>query len=192
MKETSQGREAPLWIPSSQHASGKATASSPKFKRNQKLNLCVYVLKHQHKSILPSEVLPTLRVLLACDERQDGLGVVVGLLLTGSTRVLPVVGQLIHTTQVTDGVAEGVTHRVMVGPHKSLILQDPLRLKANFHQIRHGSVMFHTATPTESGPDMLRLRHCQQRHRTGHCLNSENLPQPIQTFEIKYFFIIPF
>ena len=107
VKETSRGRETPLWNPSSQHASGRDTASLTKYKMNKKLNLCVYVIKHQHKSILPSEAPPTLRVLLACDEWQDGLGVVVGLLLTGSARVLPVVGQLVHAAQVTDGVAEG-------------------------------------------------------------------------------------
>lgn len=48
-----------------------------------------------------------LRMFLPCHEREDGFSVVVGLLFTGCARVLAIVGQFIHTTQVTDGVTEG-------------------------------------------------------------------------------------
>ena len=73
-------------------------------------------------------------MLLACDEGQDGLGVVVGLLLAGGARVLAVVGQLVHAAQVTDGVAEGShgTDRVTRGPHKSQIWPDPRGLTAGY------------------------------------------------------------
>ena len=43
---------------------------------------------------------------LPCHEREDGFSVVVGLLFAGRPGVLAVVGQLVHTAQVTDGVAE--------------------------------------------------------------------------------------
>lgn len=42
---------------------------------------------------------------LSCHQRENGFSVVVGLLLTGRTRVFTVVCQFIHSAQVTDGVA---------------------------------------------------------------------------------------
>ena len=39
-------------------------------------------------------------------EGEDGFRIVVGLLFAGCTRVLAVVGQLIHPAQVTDGGAK--------------------------------------------------------------------------------------
>lgn len=49
---------------------------------------------------------PTLRMFLPCHEREDGFSVVVGLLFTGRSGVLAIVGQFIHPSKVTDGVAE--------------------------------------------------------------------------------------
>lgn len=46
----------------------------------------------------------TIWVLLAGHEGEDRLGVVIGLLLAGGTRVLPIVRQLIDAPQVTDGI----------------------------------------------------------------------------------------
>lgn len=40
-------------------------------------------------------------------EGEDGFSVVVRLLFTGRAGILAIVGQFIHPTQVTDGVAEG-------------------------------------------------------------------------------------
>lgn len=48
--------------------------------------------------------LPTVLVFLSGHQRQDGLGVVVGLLLARSSRVLAVIGQLVDATQVADRV----------------------------------------------------------------------------------------
>lgn len=49
----------------------------------------------------------TLWVLLAGHEREDGLGIVIGLLLAGGTRVLPIVRQLVDTSQIADGITAG-------------------------------------------------------------------------------------
>lgn len=46
----------------------------------------------------------TIWVLLAGHKGEDRLGIVIGLLLTGGARVLPVVRQLVDTSQVADGV----------------------------------------------------------------------------------------
>lgn len=46
----------------------------------------------------------TIRVLLTGHEGKDGLGIVVCLLLTRSTRILSVIGQLVDATQITDCV----------------------------------------------------------------------------------------
>lgn len=59
------------------------------------------------KSPIEALALLTLRMFFTRHERQDGFCVVVGLLFTGCTRVFAVVGQLIHPSQVTDGVAKG-------------------------------------------------------------------------------------
>jgi len=48
----------------------------------------------------------TLRMFLPSHKREDGFCVVVGLLFAGCTGVLAVVGQLVHPTQVADGVAK--------------------------------------------------------------------------------------
>ena len=51
----------------------------------------------------------TLVVFLSGHEGQDGLGVVIGLLLTRRSGILPVIGQFVNTTKVAYGVAtEGV------------------------------------------------------------------------------------
>ena len=47
----------------------------------------------------------TLRVNLFSHQTQDGLGILVGLTLTGCTRVLPIVSQLLRTSHVTDCVS---------------------------------------------------------------------------------------
>lgn len=46
----------------------------------------------------------TIWVLLAGHKGEDRLGIVIGLLLTGGAGVLPVVRQLVDTSQVADGV----------------------------------------------------------------------------------------
>lgn len=46
----------------------------------------------------------TIGVFLAGHERQDGFGIVVGLLFTGSAWILAVVGQFIDSAQITDCV----------------------------------------------------------------------------------------
>lgn len=48
---------------------------------------------------------------LPCHEGEDGLGIVIGLLLTGSSRVFPIVGQFVHSAKVTDGVTKWKTCR---------------------------------------------------------------------------------
>ena len=50
---------------------------------------------------------PTLVVFLSGHEGQDGLGVVVGLLLTRRSGILPVIGQFVDPAQVADRVAMG-------------------------------------------------------------------------------------
>ena len=47
----------------------------------------------------------TFSVLLFGHESEDGFGVLVRLLLTGSSRVLSVVGQLARAAHVADGIA---------------------------------------------------------------------------------------
>lgn len=53
---------------------------------------------------LPRATLPTVMVFLSGHQRQDGLGVVIGLLLARRSRVLAVIGQLVDTTKVADRV----------------------------------------------------------------------------------------
>lgn len=53
----------------------------------------------------------TFWVLLAGHEGQDRLGVVIGLLLAGGARVLPVVRQLVDAPQVADGVTARETRK---------------------------------------------------------------------------------
>lgn len=55
--------------------------------------------------------LPTVGVFLSGHQRQDGLGVVVGLLLARSSRVLAVIGQLVDAAEVADRVTVGGSFR---------------------------------------------------------------------------------
>lgn len=75
----------------------------------------------------------TVRVFLPGHKREDGLGVVVRLLLARRPRVLAVVGQLVHAAQVADGVAVRSDARHCKG-YKKLFIASALQNR--FEQIK--------------------------------------------------------
>ena len=73
----------------------------------------------------------TIWVLLAGHKGEDRLGVVIGLLLAGGARVLPVVCQLVDTPQVADGVTAREIGKSVLAKGNSLVpggaTQKPLK-----------------------------------------------------------------
>lgn len=63
---------------------------------------------------------------LSGHQRQDSLSVIVGLLLTRSSGIFPIIGQLINSAQVTDGVTRNNVESLV--SHKK-------RLKKNQHKM---------------------------------------------------------
>lgn len=69
----------------------------------------------------------TIWVLLTGHKGEDRLGVVIGLLLAGGTRVLPVVRQLVDTPQVADGVTAREIGKSVLAKGSSLVPGVPHR-----------------------------------------------------------------
>ena len=73
-----------------------------------------------HGAVLRREcVCLTFWVLLSGHEGQDRLGIVIGLLLAGGARVLPVVRQLVDTPQIADGVTARETRKSVLAPTRA-------------------------------------------------------------------------
>ena len=66
-------------------------------------------------------------MLLAGHKGEDRLGVVIGLLLAGGTRVLPIVRQLVDTPQVADGVTAREIGKSVLAKGSSLVPGVPHR-----------------------------------------------------------------
>lgn len=69
----------------------------------------------------------TIWVLLTGHKGEDRLGVVIGLLLAGGARVLPVVRQLVDTPQVADGVTAREIGKSVLAKGSSLVPGVPHR-----------------------------------------------------------------
>lgn len=62
----------------------------------------------------------TIWVLLPSHKREDGLGIVIGLLFAGSTRILSVIRQFIDTSKITDGITARETQNSALAPGRGV------------------------------------------------------------------------